>query len=56
MTNQLIMDTFKMVVASRNMGPGFIPHSDRGVQYRSGESQALLLVEEILPSMSRKGN
>ncbi|MFD1218432.1 integrase core domain-containing protein [Microbulbifer celer] len=31
-------------------------HSDRGVQYRSGEYQSLLLNEGIQPSMSRKGN
>lgn len=56
MTNQLIMDAFKMAVASRNVEPGLILHSDRGVQYRSGEYQALLLNEGIRPSMSRKGN
>lgn len=56
MTNQLIMDAFKMAVASRNVEPGLILHSDRGVQYRSGEYQALLLGEKMKPSMSRKGN
>ena len=56
MTNQLIMDAFKMAVASRQVEPGLILHSDRGVQYRSGEYQALLLNEQIRPSMSRKGN
>ena len=56
MTNQLIMDAFKMAVASRKVEPGLILHSDRGVQYRSGEYQALLLNEGIKPSMSRKGN
>ncbi len=56
MTNQLIMDAFTMAVASRKVEPGLILHSDRGVQYRSGEYQALLLNEGIRPSMSRKGN
>ncbi|MCW8950237.1 MAG: IS3 family transposase [Sedimenticola sp.] len=56
MTNQLIIDAFNMAVASRNVEPGLILHSDRGVQYRSGEYQALLLNEGIRPSMSRKGN
>jgi len=56
MTNQLIIDAFEMAVASRNVEPGLILHSDRGVQYRSGEYQALLLSEQIKPSMSRKGN
>jgi transposase InsO family protein len=56
MTNQLVMDAFKMAVASRNIEPGLILHSDRGVQYRSWEYQQLLLDEKIRPSMSRKGN
>ena len=56
MTNQLIIDAFNMAVASRKVEPGLILHSDRGVQYRSGEYQALLLDEKIKPSMSRKGN
>jgi transposase InsO family protein len=56
MTNQLIIDAFEMAVGSRKLEPGLILHSDRGVQYRSGEYQALLLKERIRPSMSRKGN
>lgn len=56
MTNQLIIDAFNMAAASRHVQPGLILHSDRGVQYRSGEYQALLLNEGIRPSMSRKGN
>lgn len=56
MTNQLIIDAFNMAVAAREVEPGLILHSDRGVQYRSGEYQALLLGEGIKPSMSRKGN
>ncbi len=36
--------------------PGLILHSDRGVQYRSGEYKEALLDEEMIPSMSRKGN
>lgn len=56
MTNQLIIDAFNMAVANRNVEPGLILHSDRGVQYKSGEYQHLLLSEGIRPSMSRKGN
>lgn len=55
MTNQLIIDAFNMARESRNVEPGLILHSDRGVQYRSGEYQALLMSEKIRPSMSRKG-
>jgi transposase InsO family protein len=56
MTNQLIIDALEMALASRKVEPGLILHSDRGVQYRSGEYQNLLLNEKIRPSMSRKGN
>lgn len=56
MTNQLIIDAFNMAVAARRVEPGLILHSDRGVQYRSGEYVHLLLNEGIQISMSRKGN
>lgn len=56
MTNQLIMEAFQMAVKARQVEPGLVLHSDRGVQYRSGEYQRLLLDEGITPSMSRKGN
>lgn len=56
MTNQLIIDAFKMALSSRNVEPGLILHSDRGVQCRSGEYQHLLITNQIRPSMSRKGN
>lgn len=56
MTNQLIIDALEMAVATRRVEPGLILHSDRGVQYRSGEYQYLLINEGIKPSMSRKGN
>ena len=56
MTNQLIIDAFDMAEQSRDVQPGLILHSDRGIQYRSGEYQALLYDNQIQPSMSRKGN
>lgn len=56
MTTALIIDAFEMAVARRNVKPGLILHSDRGVQYRSSEYQGLLYDQRIQPSMSRKGN
>lgn len=56
MTNQLIIGAFNMAVATRKAEPGLILHSDRGVQYRSGEYQHRLITTGIKPSMSRKGN
>ena len=56
MTTELILDAFNMAVARRQVKPGLILHSDRGVQYRAGEYQQALLDRKIVPSMSRKGN
>ena len=56
MTNALIIEAFNMAVAARRVEPGLVLHSDRGVQYRSGEYQHHLINEGIKPSMSRKGN
>jgi len=56
MTNQLIIDALDMAIAALRVEPDLLLHSDRGVQYRSGEYQHLLLNEGIRPSMSRKGN
>ncbi|PCJ36147.1 MAG: hypothetical protein COA75_07850 [Cellvibrionales bacterium] len=49
-------EAFKRAVASRRVEPGLLLHSDRGVQYRSGEYQYLLSRSGVKPSMSRKGN
>ena len=56
LTNKIIVDAFEMAVANRGVKPGLILHSDRGVQYRSGEYQYRLHEAGIRPSMSRKGN
>ena len=56
MTTELILEAFNMAVSRRKVTPGLILHSDRGVQYRSGEYKQALLEQNITPSMSRKGN
>ena len=56
MTVDLVRDAFNMAVARRDVHPGLVLHSDRGVQYRAWEYQAALETHEITPSMSRKGN
>ena len=56
MTVDLVRDAFSMAVAKRDVQPGLVLHSDRGVQYRAWEYQAALESREITPSMSRKGN
>ena len=52
----LVLDAFNMAVANREVRPGLIVHSDRGVQYRAWEYRKALESCEAAPSMSRKGN
>ena len=56
MTEQLITDALQMAFKRRDIEPGLIIHSDRGVQYRSNRYQALIECHGCKPSMSRKGN
>jgi len=56
MTSQLVIDAYRMAIAKRNVQPGLILHSDRGVQYRSGDYQRALLNNDVISSMSRSGN
>ncbi len=56
MRETLIIDALKMAVAQRDVRPGLMLHSDRGVQYRGNEYQDLVSDCKMQPSMSRKGN
>ena len=53
---RLVLDALGMALAARRPGPGLLHHSDRGVQYACDEYQRLLKGEDIVVSMSRKGN
>jgi len=53
---RLVVDALGMALAARRPGPGLLHHSDRGVQYACDEYQRLLKSEDIVVSMSRKGN
>lgn len=52
----LAVRALEMAIATRRPAPGLIHHSDRGSQYASGEYQAVLARQGMVPSMSRKGN
>lgn len=52
----LCVDALRMALRSRKPLPGFIHHSDRGVQYASKEYTDILTEAGALISMSRKGN
>jgi putative transposase len=52
----LAIDALSMALSTRCPEPGLIHHSDRGVQYASGDYQKQLTARAITCSMSRKGN
>lgn len=56
MTEQLVMDALSMAFERREIAPGLIIHSDRGVQYRSQKYIDYMKRKGCKPSMSRKGN
>ena len=56
MEDSLTLDALRMALAHRTIGPELVHHSDRGVQYASGEYTQMLKDHHIRISMSRKAN
>lgn len=56
MTEQLITEALQMAFKRRDIRPGLIIHSDRGVQYRAQGYIDFMRRHGVRPSMSRKGN
>jgi putative transposase len=54
--DSLTLAALRMALAQRVVRPGLVHHSDRGVQYASGDYTDLLKANGIDISMSRKGN
>ena len=52
----LTIEALRMALNRRSPAPGLVHHSDRGVQYASGDYTGLLKTHQITISMSRKGN
>jgi putative transposase len=52
----LAVAALQRAIADRAIEPGIVHHSDRGVQYASGDYVALLEANGFLISMSRTGN
>jgi len=52
----LVQSAMEMALLHRRPGDGLIHHSDRGVQYAAGDFQDLLEDNNVVCSMSRKGN
>jgi transposase InsO family protein len=53
---ELALGALRMALKGRRLVPGLVHHSDRGVQYASGDYTALLREHQIQISMSRRGN
>ena len=56
MEDTLTLRALRMALDQRKPAPGLVHHSDRGVQYASGDYTDLLRAHGIVISMSRKGN
>jgi transposase InsO family protein len=54
--DDLSLAALRMALGDRTPGPGMVHHSDRGVQYASGNYTDLLKDNKVRISMSRKGN
>lgn len=52
----LVIDALKMAIDRRRLAPGLVHHSDQGQQYAGSTYRALLAANDIVQSMSRKGN
>lgn len=55
MTTELVINTLKKALDTREVRPGLILHSDRGSQYTSQAYRERLEMHGILPSYSAKG-
>jgi putative transposase len=53
---ELAVSALRMALLERKPQPGLVHHSDRGVQYASGNYTELLKQHQAQISMSRKGN
>jgi len=56
MKKELVINSLRMAIWRRRPEPGLIFHSDRGSQYCSKDFQKMLQENDMLSSMSRKGN
>jgi len=56
METKLVCDALQMALWRRKMPRGVVVHSDRGSQYCSRQYQALLAKQDLICSMSGKGN
>jgi transposase InsO family protein len=53
---RLPIAALEKAIAERKPPPGLVRHSDRGVQYASGDYMRILTKHQVIPSMSRPAN
>jgi len=56
LATRLPLGALRHAIATRQPPPGIVHHSDRGVQYASGEYVQILQQHQMIPSMSRPAN
>jgi putative transposase len=56
LASRLPVAALEQAIAERQPPPGLVHHSDRGVQYASGEYGRILEKHQMVPSMSRPAN
>jgi putative transposase len=56
MSKDFVINALRMAIWRRQPPPGLILHSDRGSQYCCKDFQKMLKANQMLCSMSRKGN
>jgi len=56
LASRLPIAALEQAVAKRQPPPGLVHHSDRGVQYASGDYVKVLQKHQMIPSMSRPAN
>ncbi len=56
LATRLPMAALECAIAERKPPPGLVHHSDRGVQYASGDYVTVLRKHQMIPSMSRPAN
>jgi putative transposase len=56
LASRLATEALEMAITTRRPLPGLVHHSDRGIQYASGEYVAILKKHGMVPSMSRPAN
>src|SRR4029078_4765976 len=56
LATRLPLAALEQAIAERQPPPGLVHHSDRGVQYASGDYVRILRKHQMIPSMSRPAN